>query len=333
MWPFPFPMSHQRSLMRLGLCCQFAEQPIKFRTTTAMACSKLPRPARLQKLAELCLQNAGALEQSIRWCAEQRIGAFRVLSQIWPLKTHPTCGYQLSELPAAAEIAAELEVCQRTAKELDVRLSFHPDQYVVLNSPRDEVVSASIAELEYQAEVAELIGADVINIHGGGAYGDKVAALARFEENWPRLSARVRERLTLENDDKIFAPADLLPVCLRQKIPLCYDVHHHRCLPDSLTLDEATATAIETWQGREPLFHISSPLHGWDQPQPQLHHDYIDPADLPAAWVALPITVDIEAKAKELAVIRLQQGLAQQHSAVAPKAHNRRALAAPRKRS
>ena len=321
------------SWLRLGLCCQFAEQPIKFRTTTAMACSKLSRTARLQKLSELCLQNAFALEQAIRWCAAHEIGAFRVLSQIWPLKTHPTCGYSLAELPAAQELVAQLEVCRRTAIELDVRLSFHPDQYVVLNSPRADVVAASIAELEYQAEVAELIGADVINIHGGGAYGDKVTALARFEENLPQLSARVRERLTLENDDKIFTPTDLMPICLRQKIPLCYDVHHHRCLPDGLSIEAATTAATETWQGREPLFHISSPLHGWGEPQPQLHHDYIDPADLPPAWLSLPITVDIEAKAKELAILQLQEWLAEQLLTAKTSTKARRALAAAKRRS
>lgn len=295
--------------MRLGLCCQFAEQPIKFRTTTVLACAKLPRRTQLQKLSDLCLQNAIALEQAIRWCAEHQIGAFRVLSQIWPLKTHPTCGYALEDLPAAAEIVDLLKVCRSTAVKFDVRLSFHPDQYVVLNSPRAEVVASSLGELEYQAEVAELLGADVINIHGGGAYGDKPTALARLRQNLPRLTVRARERLTLENDDKVFTPADLLPICVAERIPLCYDVHHHRCLPDAMSIDEATAAATATWNGREPLFHVSSPLHGWGQPKPQLHHDFIDPADIPADWLNMPITVDIEAKAKELAIQRLMAAL------------------------
>lgn len=316
------------SNLRLGLCCQFAEQPIKFRIATAAVVAKLSPAARLQRLSELCLHNARALQQAIDWCAAHQIGAFRVLSQFWPLKTHPTCGYALADLPAAAEIAAELSTCRRKAIAGNVRLSFHPDQYVVLNSPREEVVASSLAELEYQAEAAELIGADVVNIHGGGAYGDKATALARLRENLRRLSPRARKLLTFENDDRIFTPADLLPVCTAEQIPLCYDVHHHRCLPDGLSASEATAAAIQTWQGREPLFHLSTPLNGWNEPQPQLHHDYIDPADFPACWLGLPLTVDIEAKAKELAIARLQAWLAGQK----PSPRKTRALAAAHKR-
>lgn len=295
--------------MRLGLCCQFAEQPIKFRITTVAACLRLSRADSLQKLSELCLHNARSLQQAIEWCAAHQIGAFRVLSQFWPLKTHPTTGYRLEELPDVDAIRAELQNCRRLAIEKQIRLSFHPDQFVVLNSPRQEVVASSLAELEYQAEAAELIGADVINIHGGGAYGDKPAAVARLRHNLPRLSDRARSRLTFENDDKVFTPADLLPICTAEQIPLCYDVHHHRCLPDELSIEVATAAAKETWRGREPLFHLSSPLHGWGQPQPQLHHDYINPTDVPPAWLKMPITVDIEAKAKELAILRLRSWL------------------------
>ena len=78
-------------------------------------------------------------------------------------------------------------------------------------------------------EVAEWIGADVVNVHGGGAYGDKQKALARFARNLDRLSDEARNRLTVENDDRTYTPADLLPLCRAEGIPLVYDVHHHRC--------------------------------------------------------------------------------------------------------
>lgn len=310
--------------MRLGLCCQFAKQPIKFGIATAVVCRKLPRPAQLAKLSLLCLNNARALEQAIQWCASHQVGAFRILSQLWPLKTHPECGYELADLPDAPAIANQLSNCRALAAQQNIRLSFHPDQFVVLNSPREEVVASSLAELEYQAEVAELVGADVVNIHGGGAYGDKASALERFRSNLPRLSKRARERLTLENDDKVYTPADLLPLCEAEGIPLCYDVHHHRCLPDGRTVEETTTLARRTWHGREPLFHLSSPLAGWSEPRPQLHHDYIDPADVPAEWLEFPLTVDVEAKAKELAVLQLQASLNSRRStaptaAVSPK--------------
>lgn len=294
--------------LRLGLCCQFAEQPIKFRTTTATALARLGLPAQLTKLAELIRENALALQAAVQCCHDLGIGCFRVNSQILPAKTHPTVGYRIDELPDADALVGAFEHAGELARRYDIRLTFHPDQFVVLNSPKPDVVDRSLAELEYQAEVAGWIGANVINIHAGGAYGDKPAALAALRRNLNRLSTAARERLTLENDDRVFAPADLLPVCRTERIPLVYDVHHHRCLADGLSVEEATEQAVSTWS-REPLFHISSPLAGWHGPQPQRHHDYIDLADWPANWDTLALTVEVEAKAKELAVARLTREL------------------------
>ena len=182
-----------------------------------------------------------------------------------------------------------------------------------MNSPRPDVVEASIRELEYQAEVAEWIGADVVNIHGGGAYGDKPKALADFTCNLDRLSSRVRSRLTVENDDKTYTPADLLPICKATGIPLVYDVHHHRCNPDGMSVEQATRMALATWD-REPMFHISSPIEGWDGPMPERHHDFIDVTDFPNCWRRKKITVEVEAKAKEVAVGRLKNELKQQRT-------------------
>jgi UV DNA damage endonuclease len=295
-------------MIRLGLCCLFRDEPIRFRTTTATAVSRMKRPDALAKLSGLCLANADALLLALRYCADHGIGCFRVNSQILPLKTHPTCGYEIAELPDGDEIVRRFKACGRFAKSHSLRTCFHPDQFVVLNSPRPEVVESSIRELEYQATVAAWIGADVINIHAGGAYGDKQKALAVFVGNLGRLSAKVRTRLTVENDDRIFTPADLLPVCRATRIPLVYDVHHHRCNPDGMSIEQATRKAARTWN-REPLFHLSSPIEGWGGPNPMRHHDFIDVADFPACWRRKTITVEVEAKAKEVAVAKLRDDL------------------------
>ncbi len=298
-------------MLRLGLCCTFRDQPIKFANTTVTACAKLERPAALAKLSALCLANAEALAQALVYCAENGIGCFRVNSQILPVKTHLVHGYRIDELPNAASIVAQFKACGEYARTHDIRTCFHPDQFVVLNSRRPEVVDASIRELEYQAEVAEWIGADVVNIHGGGAFGDKTAALADFARTFERLSPRVQSRLTVENDDKIFTPADLLPLCTSLGIPLVYDVHHHRCCKDQYSEDEATALAAATWN-REPMFHLSSPLEGWTGPKPERHHDFIDVRDVPRSWRTLKLTVEVEAKAKEAAVLKLRDELRNQ---------------------
>jgi UV DNA damage endonuclease len=289
---------------RLGLCCLFRDQPIRFRTTTAAALLPLTRRQRLQKLAALCQANAAALLASLEYCSQHGIGSFRINSQILPIKTHPAVGYRVEDLPGSREIIERFVRCGEFARRHGLRTGFHPDQFVVLNSPRADVVANSIAELDYQAEVAEWVGADCLNVHAGGAYGDKPSALHRFAACLARLPRRVRERLTVENDDKTFTPADLLPICRAEGLPLVYDVHHHRCNPDSLSVEQATRRAIKTWN-REPLFHISSPINGWDGPQPRSHHDFISVEDFPACWRRKKITIEVEAKAKELAVEKL----------------------------
>ncbi|MBX7131232.1 MAG: UV DNA damage repair endonuclease UvsE [Fimbriimonadaceae bacterium] len=294
--------------LRLGLCCQFSAEPIKFRTTTATAMLRLPRDERLARIADLCKSNADALLAALEFCASHGIGAFRINSQILPVRTHPEAGYDIEEVPGAEDIIARFERCRLFASAHNLRLSFHPDQFVVLNSPNPQTLRHSLAELEYQARVAEWVGADTINIHGGGAYGDKTSALRALRTTIESLPDKVRSRLTLENDDKVYTPTDLLPVCLDMGVPHVYDVHHHRCLPDGASVAQITDRARSTWPG-EPVFHISSPLEGWDGPKPERHHDHIDPRDFPTEWIGWPLTVEVEAKAKELAVMRFIKDL------------------------
>ncbi|MEN6365821.1 MAG: UV DNA damage repair endonuclease UvsE [Thermoguttaceae bacterium] len=301
-------------MMHLGLCCIFRDQPIKFRTTTATAIKKLSHDDGRKKLADLCASNAQALMDALKFCSANDIGCFRVNSQILPLKTHPDVGYELEKLPDGRQIVSQFRKCGAYAKSAGLRTAFHPDQFVVMNSPRPDVIEQSIAELEYQAEVAQWIGADVVNIHVGGAYGDKRAALRTFVRNLTRLPKKVRKLLTIENDDRVFTPANLVPFCREQGIPFVYDIHHHRCTPDGMSEEEATRQALTTWD-REPLFHISSPLEGWDGPNPRRHRDYINIRDFPAFWQGLDVTVEVEAKAKELAVRKLAKALARRAGA------------------
>jgi len=270
-----------------------------------MALSNMSRRKAVNKISELCIHNALSLNEALAYCNNHGIGAFRISSGILPMRTHPHLGYTIDELPGATQVRTLLSKCNKFALNNSIRTTFHPDQFVVLNSPRPEVVESSIAELEHHGEMAELLGADVINIHAGGAYGDKEKALDRLVAGIHRLTIRVRKRLTLENDDKSYTPVDILPFCWREKIPFVYDVHHHRCLPDGASIEDVTMAALQTWN-REPLFHISSPLNGWNGKFLERHHDFIDIKDFPKAWRKLKITVEVEAKAKEIAVEKLR---------------------------
>lgn len=262
----------------------------------------------LKKVSNLVKSNVEALMQAITYCSSNGIGCFRVGSSILPLKTHPELGYTMEELPDGLSYIDQFQKCGEFAKQNNIRLCFHPDQFVVLNSLKHTVVDLSIKEIEYQAEVASWIGADVVNIHGGGAFNDKKTSLERLKQNIGRLSQNAKSKLTLENDDITYTPEDLIPVCESTGVPLLYDVHHHRCNPDRFDVYEATELAIISWN-REPMFHISSPLEGWSGPKPNRHHDYINPFDFPKFWTDYDLTVEVEAKAKEVAILKLIQDL------------------------
>ena len=295
--------------IRWGLCCLFKEEPIHFGVRQAVHLAKFDRRHQLTLLTQTILANGRALLAAIDYCSRNSIGAFRVNSRIFPLKTHPLAGYHLAELPEHAVIEHVYRQAADTAAKQNIRLTFHPDQFTLLSSPDAGITRRSLDELAYHAEVAEYIGADVITLHGGGGYGDKPAALKRLTVALEDLPHPVRSRLVLENDDRVYTPADLLPVCGATGIPFVYDVHHHRCLSDGLTTEEVTERALATWS-REPLFHLSSPKDGWQSVNPCPHHDFIDPGDLPSCWHDLKITVEVEAKAKEVALRHLQTDLA-----------------------
>jgi len=293
--------------IRFGLCCLFVEEGITFKTTTAKILSVLTREKQLEKSSHICLHNAVNLLGAVRAAHRLGIGAFRIMSPIFPRMTHPDVGYDLEQLCDGDAIKELLAATRSFAIENDIRLSFHPDQFVVLSSPHSEVVINSIRELIYHGQLADAVGAEDLNIHAGGVYGDKMLALERFCHVFADLPYSVSSRLTLENDDKSYTVRDLLPVCEKLSIPLVYDIHHHRCNPDGLTIEDGNRLAGETWKarGREPYCHLSSPIGGWGGKNPKPHADYIDPVDFPSCWFGQKMTVDIEAKAKELAVVRL----------------------------
>ncbi len=295
---------------RWGLCCQFADDSVHFRQATHRYVATLTPDGRITYLRTIARANAISVAHAVLRCHDLAIGAFRISSQILPLNTHPVSGYTLDTLDPDGVITRSFAAAGDLARTHDVRLSFHPDQFVVLNSTREEVVTSSIRELDAQSRLAEIVGADTITLHVGGMTDGKPAALDRLERNIDRLSSETRRRLALENDDRLFTVNDLYPVCMRAHIPLVYDVHHHRCNPDGLDVETATELSTETWRGREPWMHLASARDGRDAPNPRPHADYIDPQDFPEEWEGRTLTIDVEAKAKDAAILALRHALA-----------------------
>ncbi|HEX6433802.1 MAG TPA: hypothetical protein VFZ87_06155, partial [Gemmatimonadales bacterium] len=167
-------------MIRWGLCCQFLDSPIKFRAATHRFVASLESRVARRYLAEIADNNAIALASAIQRCHELGIGAFRITSQILPLATHPLSGYTLERLDPTGGVAGAFAWAGALAEAYDIRLSLHPDQFIVLNSEREPVVQSAVRELELHGEVAELVGADVIVVHGGGAIGGVSAGLDRL---------------------------------------------------------------------------------------------------------------------------------------------------------
>ncbi|KAM4066373.1 UV-endonuclease uvdE domain-containing protein [Hirsutella rhossiliensis] len=147
---------------------------------------------------------------------------------------HKEHGYRLA--PFASGVLAK---AGRVAAELGHRLTTHPGQFTQIGSPRPEVVEAAMRDLEYHNEMLSLLklpdqlNRDAIMIlHMGGTYGDKDATLARFRNNYAKLSDGVKRRLALENDDVSWSVHDLLPICEELNIPLVLDFHHHNIVFD-----------------------------------------------------------------------------------------------------
>ncbi len=309
----------ERSSVRFGLCCQFADETsVRFRTTTVAHLSRLaaadntgPAFAFYRALIE---HNLTTLEGVLDWCAQHHIDAFRIGSDLWPRATHPLVQPWVELLFADAEIVGHCARIKEFARAHDIRLSEHPDQFLVGNSLRPDVVRSTIVELEWRARLGEALGVEVLCLHIGSGTPDADSALWRWEETLAELSGAVRGMLAFENDDRTFTPEQILPACLAWDIPLVYDAHHHRVNPDALDEDEATLLAIASWGDREPHFHLSSPREGWDARDARPHHDAIDVEDWPTIWTELleagvRFTVDIEAKGKERAIFALRTDL------------------------
>ena len=259
------------------------------------------------------------------------IRMYRMASALVPYATHPDLPQFHGQVAQCADQLGELG---QRAKQLDIRLSFHPGQYTVLNSERPEVVDAALRDLELHAQVLDVMDQPaeaVVVLHVGGRGTDPAAACDRFAAGCERLSERARSRLVLENDDRLFGLGDVLGLSARTGVPVVWDAHHHACLdPDAIPEREALRLALATWpDGVVPKVHYSSPRTTLDErrvkrgrrvvrvpalPPRSAHADLVDPFAfarfLTETVGELDVDVMLEAKAKDLALLRLRSELA-----------------------
>jgi UV DNA damage endonuclease len=201
------------------------------------------------------------VDRVLDYCAAKGISMYRLSSDLAPYATHP----DMPQFHAmVAESDAELAAFGAKARSLDMRLSFHPSQYILLNSPNPELTTKSIQDLASQSEMLDRMGLDdeaVVITHVGGVYDDREAARARWIEGWEQCPEHVRRRLVLENDDVRFSAADVLWIHERTGVRLIFDYQHFWCLnPEGLDLRDTLERFMASWpEGVRPKIHFSSP--------------------------------------------------------------------------
>ena len=268
------------------------------------------------------------------------IHMYRMSSDFVPYLTHPDMPQFHNQLEEAQE---ELAALGALAQKYDIRLSLHPSQYILLNALDEEVARKSITDLNAQAKLLDVMGCGpdaVVVTHVGGVYGDREESKARFVRRYKELPEPTKRRLVLENDDVSFSATEVLEISAQTGVPVVFDNLHHFCFnPEALPMADALRRALATWPAHmTPKIHYSSPstdftsttdkeagptgrertvtkLHA---PRLKAHADFINPMEFVLFWDAVgadslrPFDVMLEAKAKDVALLRLRRELAKQ---------------------
>ncbi len=269
------------------------------------------------------------------------IRMYRLSSGVAPYITHPDLPQFWGQID---ECRDELAALGAKARHYRLRLSSHPAQYTLLNALDAGILAASLRDFAYHVALLDALGMPIDNkviTHVGGVYGDKAAALERFIARYPDLPEAVRARLVLENDETHYSLGDVLRVSERTGIPVCWDwLHHDANNPDNIPAAEATRLAAATWPaGQKQKIHYSSQRREVRQiarknrktrerlmveapPALGQHADDIDPQEF-ATYLAsvpdVPFDIMLEAKHKDLAVLKLRADLATLSLPAAPR--------------
>ncbi|MCJ8011743.1 UV DNA damage repair endonuclease UvsE [Paenibacillus sp. KQZ6P-2] len=294
------------------------------KTMTMATFSKLSdREAAIRKLERIGEENLHNTLRLLKHNNGHDIRVYRFSSKLIPLATHE----DLQDWDPFAALKDAFAEVGAYVRDHEMRVSFHPDHFTVLSTPRQEVLQSSIRVLRHHVKMLKAMGLDATaknNIHIGGAYKDKPSAAARFKEHFAGLDRDIQERLTLENDDKTFTAVETLQVCKATGLPMVLDLHHQWVNNDGEKPWELWPDILQTWNGAlaqadanpnkplPPKIHISSPKSESD---PRSHADLVDPGPLLAflreiAGSTPAIDVMIEAKSKDDALFHLMKDLA-----------------------
>lgn len=271
---------------------------------------------RLKKLKQITYSNIKALEEILNYNNENELHFYRITSNLIPLATHPEVMWDYRKY-----FKDDFKYIGQIIKDSNMRVDTHPDQFNVINSDKESVVQNTIRNLNIHVNLFEDINYEdgKMVIHIGGAKGGKDEAIKRFIENLEKVPKRIRNRLIVENDDKSFTAKDVLKICKTTKLPMVLDIHHHDCKNDGEYLEDLLQDIFNTWNKEKlvPKIHFSSPR---EFDKDRKHSDYIDAQnfarflDLAKKTVNRDFDVMIEAKQKDLTLIKLMEDLKEMRS-------------------
>ena len=263
----------------------------------------------LEYVSDLALLNVKDLKTIVQWNNEMKIKLFRLSSQIFPWSDD----YKLSDLKDYDEICKIMLEIGAIATKAGQRLTMHPGPYNCLASPTPKVVAKTVRELNNHSEQFNMMGFkpsnyNKINIHVGGAYGDKSATLARFVENFELLNDDTKKRLVIENDDSPneYSVKNLFDGIYQSiGIPITFDYFHHKFNDSGMTEEQALKMAAITWpEGITQCCHYSESRRKEkldESIRPQAHSDLIYEK---INTYGLEPDIVIEAKSKEQAIFK-----------------------------
>lgn len=266
---------------------------------------------RINKLKEVTYSNIVDLEKILNYNIENNIHFYRITSNLIPLATHPEVMWDYLKY-----FKDDFEHIGNIIKSNNMRIDTHPNHFNVINTDRDIVFENTVKTLSFQADFFDYINYDKgkMVIHMGGVRGGKDKAIKRFMDNFKLLPQKVRSKLILENDDKIFTALDVLSVCKQLNIPMVLDIHHHNCNNNGEKIDEMLIEIFNTWENEKlpPKVHFSTPREFKNDKK---HSDYIDAKQFlefiksAKKYANRDFDIMIEAKKKDLALIDLVQNL------------------------
>jgi len=207
-----------------------------------------------ERLIKTVQNNLDCLAVILRYNVENELFFFRITSDLVPFASHPICKFDWINY-----FEVQFKEIGDYIKENDMRISMHPDQFVLINSLKEDVVQRSIDELQYHCNVLDSMNLDKsakIQIHVGGVYGDKPRAIKRFIERYNLLNESIKKRLAVENDDRLFNLKDCLEVHQKTKIPIIFDSFHHKCFNSGESIKEAIVQAQATWKKSDGVLMV-----------------------------------------------------------------------------